>query len=177
MKRVVLVTMASMLVIGLAGTAIAQTEKVGPLTSSFDIWQYYPAHPLGTIRLDTYYGEAVWVHYVSTNRWNMIRKETDDAGIWWVKISLVQNGTAEVWNADKSVRLDTQPFMANEVTMGTVDYIANWYHRNSLLYVEKWSYHWNIDGIYHYKGSCKDGLENRHVEYWVKGYGTEVLFP
>lgn len=175
MKKAVLALIVTMLITGLTWTAIAQTEHIGPLSEHFDDWQYYPHHALAIIRLDTYYDQAVWVHYVATNRWNMIRKETEDPKVWWVKISLVQNGTAEVWNANRTQKLDTQPFMANEVTMGTVKYLANWYHRNKFSYVEMWKYHWHIGGIYHYKGTCKDGLENAHVEYWVKGYGTEVL--
>jgi len=166
--------LALALLLGLTVTPVmangkSNNETLGPFSAGFDIWQFYPAHPLGIIRLDYYYGQAVWVHYVAVNEWTMTRKQLD--ADWWLRQSLTQRGTAYVWNEDKTTLLDTQPFTVNEKTHGTVNYLANWYHVTSFASVDFWDYHWHIDGIYHYWGHAKDDYDNRVFKYWIRGYG------
>ena len=102
---------------------------------------------------------------------------------WYIVQQLTQRGTAEVYTNDgdgdytDETLIEVRPFTVNEKTKGTVDYLANWYHRNSLTYVEFWDYNWHIGGIYHYWGDCKDGLGNSIIKYWVKGLGWVQMYP
>lgn len=177
MKRLTTFTTILLALVPLAISAVpvaaagnSNVETLGPQYAEFDYWQEYSGWGPAL-----YYEETVQVHYVALNKWTMTRKELD-SGNWWVRQSLTQNGTAYVWNEDKTVLLDTQRFTVNELTIGEVTYLASWYHVYSFSYVDNYDYRWNISGIYHYWVKAKAGAFLEFA-YWVKGAGTTVLWP
>lgn len=179
MKKIAILGSVLVVVVLLAVTATpvmadgkSKAETLGPFYSQFDYWQPGGYDGWGPA---LYYGQRVQVHYVAVNEWTMTRKQLD-TDLWWVRQSLTQRGTAYVWNWDKTTLLDTQPFNVDEVTIGEVTYLANWYHVYSFSYVDKWHYHWRIGGIYHYWGFAKDGVF-LEFGYWVQGVGTTILYP
>lgn len=175
MKKLGVGLMCVSIVLILTASIMAQspTETLGPMTADFDYWQPGGYPSWGPYH---YYGEPVQVHYVATNRWTMTRKDLGDS-TYWVRQSLTQIGTAYVYDFTKTTLLDTQPFNVNEQTIGTVTYEADWYHVCYFATVKRWSYHWHIDGIYHYWGKAKDSenpsaYEGFEFGYWVRGWGT-----
>jgi len=155
--KVLFAMMAALLVSSLIAVPVmaqGKGAKTGSFSAPFTFTMVYDGS--GWYKgPEVYYGEPVTVVYSATNSWTWIVKGDN------VRQNLVQEGIAEVYNMSGDL-IDIRDFHALEQFYDeggdACTLYGNWYQPGWWSgAMERYHYHWRIQGVYEFEVWCHDG--------------------